>query len=187
MSDRDEKFHINLIRGQIGKEIARSLLEKSDYKVYSLGYEGSLSHLRYAVKKRKAPNTESNNRLRSTPDLMVYDDNEHKMHFVEVKFSNPTDARHIRLNLKPLRWYKRYWHDSILVLVVPPSKRVYYAQEISALKIDEDPSHWWTRYNLEEDFRPISMIFPKVRDETIEKFQPVLNEFTKLKEVDDDE
>ena len=70
---------------------------------------------------------------------------------------------------------------------MPPSKRVYYAQEISALKIDEDPSHWWTRYNLDEDFKPLNKIFPRVRDETIEKFQPVLNEFTKLKEIDEDD
>lgn len=85
----DQSFRINVIKGQIAKERVRAVLENSGYRVYAFGYESLLSQLGYDVKNRPAvPQNDSNNRMRSTPDLLGYNDDESRQtYFIEVKSS----------------------------------------------------------------------------------------------------
>jgi hypothetical protein len=39
----EQNFRINLIKGQIAKEMVRALLENAGYKIYAFGYESLLS------------------------------------------------------------------------------------------------------------------------------------------------
>jgi hypothetical protein len=74
-TSREQNFRINLIKGQIAKEMVRDLLETAGYRVYSFGYENLPTSLRFDVQSRKSiPSTDSNDRLRSTPDLLGYDE-----------------------------------------------------------------------------------------------------------------
>lgn len=85
-------FRFNIIKGQIGLEFVKGLLEDSKYQTYSFGYEKSIIQLRNDIGNNniKVPDTESNNRMRSMPDLIVYDNEKHETSFVEVKYLKET-------------------------------------------------------------------------------------------------
>jgi len=71
--------------------LPRNLLEdslRSRTIEYTHGYESFLSDVKYELHRKKLARTDSVKRLRSHPDLVVYDDRSNEVTFVEVKFRN---------------------------------------------------------------------------------------------------
>jgi len=60
-----------LIIGAAAKEILRSLLEASQYKVYPFGYESSLSSLKMHIWDSHMLDSNAVERVRSMPDYVV--------------------------------------------------------------------------------------------------------------------
>jgi hypothetical protein len=102
----EQYFRQNLIKGQIAKELVKGLLENSGYHVYAFGYESSISQLRFdvAINKGRVPPTPSNDRIRSMPDLIVYDNMRHQTSFVEVKYRSAKTLS--MLDYQPENWRK---------------------------------------------------------------------------------
>ena len=72
----------NFLKGILGKDIVKFMLERSGYTVCSCSYEDNLLD---AISKRNSQTSNSNTgrRLRRSPDLIVYDDK--NIMLVEVK------------------------------------------------------------------------------------------------------
>jgi len=184
----EQNFRINLIKGQIAKEMVRALLETSGYHVYSFGYENLPTSLRHDVKSRKSiPATDSNNRLRSTPDLLGYDEEKQETYFIEVKFSSATSSKKARLSVKSMLLYQKYWKDAIIVTVIP-TEHIFYAQRVESLRLDGLTQYKTHNFDLGTDFMPIEHLFPKVQTSDITSFTSILEKFELIPAgVDDDD
>jgi hypothetical protein len=71
--------------------------------------------------------------MKSTPDLVVFDQKRKNLMFVEVKMRTSFP---ITIKSNAIQGYKDFWNDCILVLVVP-DENVFYAQRVSDLQIKE--------------------------------------------------
>jgi hypothetical protein len=148
-------FHDSILKGGATKEIVKVLLEKSGYLVYPYGYECTYSGIRKKLQKN-AKNSRTVRRIKSSPDILVYDDLNNDVMLVEIKMRT-SERPWIKRN--QMEAYKEFWNDSILVLVTP-RENVFYAQRINELELKEN-------YNLNADFLKFEEVFLRVKAEDI--------------------
>ena len=151
----EDIFYDRVLKGNAHKEIVKVMLEKSGYLVHPYGYESNLSSVKSKLTKYTR-NSKTVRRIRSSPDLLIYDDQKNDLMLVEVKMRKDPSPK-IRPRL--IRRLKEFWNDSILVLVVPHDN-VFYAQKISEL--ETKPVY----YRL-ADFEKLQDIFTRVSAEDI--------------------
>jgi hypothetical protein len=155
----DSTFYDDMLKGNAYKDIVKVMLQKSGYVVYSYGYESTFSDVKSKLTK-DTRNSKTVRRIRSSPDLLVYDEQKNDLMLVEVKmraYSPP------RIKSRLIENYKEFWNDSILVVVVPEGN-VFYAQKIGELETRPD-------YYRIADFEKFQDIFTRVRDEDISHFK----------------
>jgi hypothetical protein len=153
-------FHDGLLKGENAKNLIKVLLQKSGYNVYPYGYENTLSDVRDKLFAKETKNSPTVRRIRSSPDLLVYDSERHDLMLVEVKFR---DSKTPWLRNWRIMNYQEYWKDSILAIIVP-FNHVFYAQRICDLECKE-------RFNPDIDFLKIEEIFQRIKPEDIEHFK----------------
>ncbi len=144
-----------MLKGNAYKDMIKLVLQKSGYAVYPYGYESTFSDVKSKLTK-ETKNSKTVRRIRSSPDLLVYDDQKNDLMLVEVKMRGSTPPN-IRPNL--IENIKDFWNDSILAIVVPEGN-VFYAQRISELEIRQS-------YYPLSDFEKFQDIFTRVRSEDI--------------------
>jgi len=155
-----QKFDQERVKGAAAKEILRGLLKSSDYDVYPFGYESTLSVLKRRLGDKRLGENPVSQRIRSMPDFLVTDRAEEEPpQLVEVKFRKAQDPPHkIALKNWDIERYKKYWLESVLVLLSPFGDR-FFAQHVKNLEREGDPyGNTWFEYT---DFGHISSIFPK--------------------------
>lgn len=160
LSGSDEStFYDDMLKGNAYKDIVKVMLQKSGYTVYPYGYESTFSDVKSKLTK-DTRNSKTVRRIRSSPDLLVYDEQKKDLMLVEVKMRAYSPPR-----IKPrlIENYKEFWNDSILVVVVPEGN-VFYAQKISELEIRQ------VYYRL-ADFEKFQDIFTRVRTEDISHYK----------------
>ena len=156
---KNRKFIDALLKGNIFKDIVKLLLEKSGYTVYPYGYESTFSTIKASLTK-DTKNSRTVRRIRSSPDLLVFDEQRNDLILVEVKM-----RKHLEPNIKRriIETLKEFWGDSILVLVVPKDN-VFYAQKISELETRQ-------KYYRLADFEKFQDIFTRVREDDLTDFK----------------
>jgi len=157
-------FYDNLLDGYYFKEIVRTILDISGYMVFPYGFESVFSYIKIQLHKGDTKDTPVARKIRSSPDLLVYDESEKDIKLVEVKSRNwdvETDVV-----IKKVDWYKKYWEGSILVVVIPHGHWIY-AQYVDELQVKESPES----YNLRDEFEKFENIFPKVHTDTLYRFK----------------
>jgi hypothetical protein len=164
LSDSDEaknaRAHDYFLKGSIFKEIVKAMLEKSGYTVYPYGYESALPDV---IKKlRDARDSETTRRIKSSPDLLVYDDQVNDLMLVEVKMRSRVPPQ---IKPREIENYKEFWNDCILVVVVPEGN-VFYAQRIGQLETKE------VYYRI-EDFERFQDLFARVRTEDVFHYKDI--------------
>lgn len=152
------RFYDDMLKGNAYKDMVKLLLEKSGYTVYPFGYESTFSYVKSKLAK-DARNSRTVRRIRSSPDLLVYDDQKNDLMLVEVKMRANMPPR---IKRRLIENYKEFWSDSILILVVPEDN-VFYAQKISELEIMQD-------YYLITHFEKLQDIFTRVKEEDLKHF-----------------
>ncbi|MCJ7559721.1 hypothetical protein MUO79_03760 [Candidatus Bathyarchaeota archaeon] len=154
-------FYDDMLKGNAHKNIIKNLLEKSGYKVYPFGYETLLSDVKSRLTK-DTKNSRTVRRIRSSPDLLVYDEQKNDLMLVEVKMRTSCPPR-----IKPrlIERYKEFWDDSILVIVVKEGN-VFYAQRISELETRPE-------YYRIADFEKLQDIFTRVNEEDILHYKEI--------------
>lgn len=157
----------NYLKGTLGKDIIKSLLERSGYTVCFYGYEETLldAKSKYTYKKW---NSKTGRRLTSSPDLLVYDDKDIMM-LVEIKTrgkSRWVEEGEVWIKRDELESLRDFWSDSILAVVVPVGN-VFYARRISELRILQGD-----KYPL-SDFQSLRDIFTRVSSEAISHYKDI--------------
>lgn len=162
-------FYDNLLDGYYFKEIVRTVLDISGYMVFPYGFESAFSYIKIQLHKGDTRDTPVARTIRSSPDLLVYDQDEKDIKLVEVKSRNwdvETDV-----TIQKIGWYKKYWKGSILTVIIPHS-HWFYAQYVDKLKA-KGP---YKGYNLNDEFEKFESIFPKVHTDTLYRFKATIAE-----------
>ena len=157
----------NFLKGSIGTDIIKSLLETSGYTVCHYGYEYTLLD---AMSKRtsKTSNSDTGRKIRKSPDLLVYDYQEIMLVEVKTRFSLP-----LTINSFEMEIMKKFWDDALLVVIVP-DENVFYAQRVSEI---EGPFGYYLSL---EDFNKIDEVFSKVKDEDILHYKEITSSILQL-------
>lgn len=163
MGDSLSKFFDNVFEGNQVKELVRVLLEKSGYLVLPYGYENTLSGLMSKLGVKDTKKSRTVRRIKSSPDLLVYDEKKKDLMLVEVKLRKAPEAARIFLDSRRTANYKEFWNDSVLVIVIPCGD-VFYTQKVGELEVKEE-------YNASLDFEKFQSIFTEVKDEDISHFK----------------
>lgn len=161
---RDDVFYDRMRKGDEHRDIVKFMLEQSGYSVHPYGYEQAISSLKSKLGKN-AKSTRTVRRIRSSPDLLVYDEQKNDLMLVEVKMRNSEKPK---IAPELLDRIKEFWNDTILVLVVP-HENVFYAQRISEL--ETKPVY----YRL-ADFEKFQDIFTRVKPECISRYRDIAQE-----------
>lgn len=156
------KFHDDLLRGSQIKDLIKVLLQKSGYSVFPYGHESTFSEIRNKLAEKGTKNSRTVRRIRSSPDLLVYDQQKKDLMLVEVKMRSAPRETSIKF-LKRIADYKEFWNDSILVVIVPCGD-VMYAQRISELEVKQI-------YNAITDFEKLETVFTRVKTKDISHYR----------------
>jgi len=159
----ESEFYDNVLEGNQIKEIVKVLLEKSGYLVLPYGYESTLSGLINKLGVKDTKKTRTVRRIKSSPDLLVFDDKRKDLMLVEVKMRKAPAETRIFLSSNKIANYKEFWNDSILVIVVPCGS-VFYAQRIGELEGKDE-------YNALLDFEKFENVFTGVKEEDLSHFK----------------
>lgn len=157
-------FYDNLLEGYYFKEVVRAILDKSGYMVFPYGYESAFSYVKIQLHKGDIKDSPTARKIRSSPDLLVYDMKNKDIMLVEVKsrnFDNETD-----IVLERVSWYRKYWKDSILAVLIPHG-HWFYAQYVRNLEVKEK----YEGYNLSKEFERFEEIFNQVDLDTLYRFK----------------
>lgn len=160
MSKR-ERFYEDMLKGNQVKELVKILLEKAGYLVLPYGYEATLSDMKKRLREKGVKNSRTVRRIRTSPDLLVYDPDRKDAMLVEVKMRSApkeTNVEYLRIAN-----YREFWNDSILILLVPCGA-VFYAQNVSELEIKQT-------YDVSTDFEKMESIFTNVKSQDIADFR----------------
>lgn len=157
------KYHDDLLEGAAIKELVKIMLEKSGYVVYPYGYEGPFADVRKKLTDTETKNSRTVRRIRSCPDLLVYDETEKDLFLVEVKMRRAPKETKVLIYQKLIANYKEFWNESILVVVVPCGK-VFYAQRVSELEAKEE-------YDATTEFLRLEEFFCRVSEEDLAHFR----------------
>lgn len=157
------KYHDDLFEGAAIKELVKIMLEKSGYIVYPYGYEGPFADVRKKLSDTETKNSRTVRRIRSCPDLLVFDETKKDLFLVEIKMRRAPKETRILIYQKYIANYKEFWNESILVVVVPCGK-VFYAQRISELEAKEE-------YDATIEFLKLEEFFSRVSEEDLAHFR----------------
>src|SRR4030065_775080 len=150
-----------MLKGNAYKDMIKVMLQKSGYTVYHYGYESTSSDVKSNLRK-ETRNSKTVRRIRSSPDLLVYDDQKNDLMLVEVKNRGTCPPK---ISPRLIKNIKEFWNDSILAVVVPEGN-VFYAQRISDLETKQ------VYYRL-SDFKKFQEIFTRVSEEDISHYKDI--------------
>ena len=92
--NRLNQYYDSLLDGAKIKELLKLLLEKSGYTIYPYGYETTFSDVRKKLNLNSSKNSRTARRIKSSPDLLVYDNDTNDVSLVEVKMRRaPTETK----------------------------------------------------------------------------------------------
>jgi hypothetical protein len=150
----------NFLKGYLGTDLVKSLLQTSGYTVCHYGFEYTLPDV-MSKRTSKTSNSKTGRRIRKSPDLLVYDDQRIMLAEVKMRLTSP-----LMFNSNEIEILQEFWNDAILVLIVP-DETIFYAQKIEELEIPHG-------FCLElPDFGKLSDIFTRVTEEHISHYKEI--------------
>ena len=167
--DKRQRFYQNLLAGHFHKDLIRVILEESGYEVYPYGYESFLTPLKIKFEKREIKQTEISMKIRSTPDLLLYDPENKAVELLEVKSRNWDRTDDVIIEALPK--YRKYWRDSILVVVLPAG-HFFYAQKVNRLRPRKENS-----FDMNKEFEWFGDVFTKVHLDTLYSYKRQIIDF----------
>jgi len=156
----------NQLTGKIMEVVVSVMLQESNYMVLPYGYEQTHPALCQKWGKGIEP-TRTLMRLRTSPDLLIYDNVEKTTKIAEIK-SHITESANHWIDNKTIQNYFSYWGDCILVEIIP-KEEVFYAEYITKLASKNKPSAEINLF-IRENFRPFYEIF-EINPSVFEKYK----------------
>jgi hypothetical protein len=150
---KEEKFTRDLLVGNFFKNLVITILYNAGYEVYPFGYESFLANIKRPLYNTETLGSETAERIRSAPDLIVLDRKTGDLNLVEVKFRGHLwDNKKADVNVK---LYRKYWSESVLVLICPRDE-IFYAQFVRNLTREDN------KFPVAQDFLPLEEVFKLV-------------------------
>lgn len=172
--DDELNFYRRLCVARFFEGVVVAILELSGYQVYGYGHEQLLPTLRQHFSRYGRSTAPTEERLRSSPDLLVVDpaasDRSKKLRLVEVKFRRWESPQDVRLS--GVLWCQKYWPDALLVVVIPGGA-YFYAQAVEQLAGEKNT------FNLTQQFQRFEAVFEKTNPGTLRVFAEEVNRFVK--------
>lgn len=156
-------FYEKVLEGNIAKEIIKVMFEKAGYLVIPYGYESTLSNLRKKLNIKGTKKSRAVRKIRTSPDMLVYDPDRKDLMIVEVKMRNTSNENRVLIYKHLIEGYKEFWNESILVLLIP-CNNIFYAQKISELQAKEE-------YSARTDFEELAVLFPRLHQIDFQHFR----------------
>jgi hypothetical protein len=151
--EKNERFTRDLLVGSFFKNLAATIFFNAGYEVFPFGYESFLAGLKRPLYELKLQHNPTAERIRSAPDLVVLDREDGALYIIEVKFRGRLwDDREADIFID---FYKKYWNESILMLICPRGK-VFYAQYVENLNRQDN------KFPVSDDFLPLEDLFPRI-------------------------
>ncbi len=150
----------------------RRLLSDSGYEVSDFE-ENLIDRVQQVVRspREKSPIIR---RLFCKPDIFAFDSEARDAYLIEVKFRVRPPAQ-VGLRLADLKNYLEFWHDCVLVVVVPAG---FYAQRLSELEsFIARGNGRLLDFDLEQQFCPIELIFPRIRAHALISYRQLIRGF----------
>jgi len=169
LPDKKRMFYRNLLAGHFHKDLIRVILEESGYEVYPYGYESFITPVKIKFEKREIKQTEISKKIRSTPDLLVYNPEGKTVELLEVKSTKWDWTDNVFIDALPK--YQKYWRYSILVMVLPAG-HFFYAQKVNKLKPRRDNT-----FDLKKEFEWFEDVFIKVHLDTLYSYKRQIIDF----------
>jgi len=162
----------NFLKGILGKDIVKFMLERSGYTVFSYGYEDNLLDAK-SKRTTQTSNSNTGRRLRRSPDLLVYDDKD--IMLVEVKTrGNPRPY----IRGEEIGELKEFWNDSILVLVIPDDN-VFYAKRTQEFEAEKYQAMSNIYFKLSE-FKKFEDVFTRVSSVDISYYRHIVSQILNI-------
>jgi len=167
--DKKQTFYRNLLAGHFHKDLIRVILEESGYEVYPYGYESFLTPLKIKFERGETKHTEISKKIRSTPDLLVYNPENTTVELLEVKSTRWDWTDNVLITALPK--YQKYWRYSILAMVLPAG-HFFYAQYVNKLKPRAD-----NVFDLKKEFEWFEDMFTRVHLDTLYSYKRQIIDF----------
>jgi len=135
-----------ILIGEIFKSLVAVIFEEAGYEVYPYSRESLSGSLKGQV--TRVTDAATGERVRSTPDLLVFDRSENRTYLAEIKHRKFLDPE---LPAK-VDVYRRHWPDSILVFVM--KDRPHFLAQV----VEKIPSGELNA----EDFERLDQLFSKI-------------------------
>ena len=148
------------------KEILCVMLQLSGYTVLPYGYEMTLSGLAQKFKSISKTRTGTINRIRNSPDLLVYDAKTEQLMLVEVKVRNAPHENSVLIKKGAIEPYQTYWKDAFFIIAIPNGE-ILYAQKISELDNTKE------YFDATKDFKKISEVFSKIQSQDLAYYKEI--------------
>lgn len=177
MSRNPEEFYRNSLMGFNAKVLLEHLFKEAGYETYPFGYESLFSRITAGIN-WNGDQTDTLQRIRSMPDLLVINKKKKNVSLVEAKFTGFLEVTSYILPKAKIDWYHKYWEDSIIVVVIPAGEYIY-AQYVSKLRLPRKEYHKFGKpvyyFNLEKEFLPVYKIFPDISRGDVKRVRHIIN------------
>ena len=175
------QFLLDLMKGNIAQVVVKTILQEFNYEVYPYGYENYLSSMSKSISTSNS--NISARRIRSTPDLFVYDIKSKESFLVEVKATAAKEETKCFISKSKLDDYAKYWQEAILIMYCLFTGNLYCNQirNIDLTKLPTNTKFGKPIYELDlkGSFQSIPDVFKSVDVGRYLEFQPTIQEVLK--------
>ena len=175
---QSKNFNINSFKGKIAQAIVETIFIEFGFEVFPFGYESYFTSIIRSLSGNKSVSSAAL-RLRSMPDLMIFNPGTKSTFLIEVKSTKVKDGEYLLGAISAER-YTKFWAESFLAIVSAGSQQIFTAR-VSDLDLLNRPKSNFSDgdeayiLNFQEDFLPLSEQFGFDR----EKYLQLLNSLVK--------
>jgi hypothetical protein len=179
-------FLLDLMKGNIAQILVKTILESFNYEVYPYGYENYLSTVSKSLSLSNS--NISARRIRSTPDLFVFDSDSKDAFLVEVKATSLANEESFYIDKARFDDYFKYWGEAILVVYCMRYGNIYCQKigNIQRSRIKSKVEFGKNLYilNLKDTFVGLPQLFGRVEsiryDAVVKEIVVLLRSFGKI-------
>jgi hypothetical protein len=176
LNDR-EKFALNAFKGNIGKAVVETYFTCFGYEICPFGYENHYANVTRFIS--RDPKNITISKIRTMPDLLVFDRDKRESYLIEVKACNNKKELEYWIEKGRFDNYRSFWPEAYLVVYMITSGEIYCTtmSKIRASKEGKLPNKSEIGYYIDlKSFSELYDYFPKMnRQEYIKMSKEILS------------
>jgi len=119
----NNNFPLNYLMGSIGQAVIATYLREFRYEIYPFGYENNYANIfRY---KKTDYSDDTSMKIRSMPDLLVYDRDNDIRFLLQIKTTKWKDPSCYWIKKTDFDCYQCFWPEALLIVYCIPTANIY--------------------------------------------------------------